>query len=55
MPDAFREDIALNALATGQAPDFHVPVQRLHQRPSAEQVDANRLRWEEDGVSAKMS
>jgi len=46
VPSEFKDDIALNALADNQPPDFHVPTQRLLQRPSAEEVEANRRRWD---------
>jgi ferredoxin len=54
VPDAFHEDIALNALAKGPPADFHVPTQRLLRRPSAEEIDANRLRWEPQGEVSKL-
>lgn len=45
IPDEFREDIALNALSAQRSKGFHVPVERLREVPSREQVDANKRRW----------
>ena len=55
VPDAFRDEIALNALAEGHPPDFHVPTQRLLMRPSADAVEANKRRWEVDSSEDKPS
>ena len=55
VPGTFRDDIALNALASGQSPDFHVPTQRLLCRPSAEEVAANRQRWEPELTAPKLA
>jgi ferredoxin len=54
VPEAFKDDIALNALASGQPPDFHVPTQRLLRHPTAEEIDANRRRWEPEHASSKL-
>jgi len=46
VPEGFHDDIALNALADHHPAGFHVPIQRLLQHPSSEEVEANRRRWE---------
>ena len=45
VPGAFIEDIALNALADKQPPGYDVPVARLHARPTAAEVEANKRHW----------
>lgn len=45
VPGAFREDIALNAQAEDRSRGFHVPVERLHARPSEQELDANWARF----------
>jgi len=44
VPAPFHEDVALNAKAADRT-RFHVPVERLHARPSAEEVAANWARF----------
>jgi hypothetical protein len=39
------DDIALNALASINSPDFHVPVERLRRHPASEEVDENKRKW----------
>ena len=46
VPAAFHDDIALNAKAAKTA-DFQVPVERLRTKPSPEEVDRNRQKWQE--------
>lgn len=45
VPAAFQEDVALNALAADRSRGFHVPAQRLHARPSLEEIEANWARF----------
>jgi ferredoxin len=45
VPAAFEDDIALNARAEHRGQGFHVPVERLHRRPSAEEIAANWRKW----------
>jgi ferredoxin len=45
VPAAFQADVALNALSANRERGFHVPVERLHARPSLEEVQANWARF----------
>lgn len=45
VPAAFHADIALNALAANRDQGFHVPVDRLHARPTEEELAANWARF----------
>lgn len=45
VPAAFKDDIALNALASIGNPDFHVPVERLRRTPTFGEVDDNKRKW----------
>lgn len=45
VPPEFAEDVALNALAHSRAGEFDVAVNRLTERPSPEEVEANKRKW----------
>ena len=45
VPEAFRDDIALNALSADRTAGFHVPVERLRRGASSEDVERNKTRW----------
>jgi ferredoxin len=45
VPEAFKDDIALNARASIDSPDFHVPVERLRRQATPEAVDENKRKW----------
>jgi ferredoxin len=45
VPARFREDIALNVLASTRNAEFHVPVQRLLRGATRDEVDENKRRW----------
>jgi ferredoxin len=45
VPDAFRDDIALNAVTAERPEEFHVPLVRLLRGATPEQVEANKARW----------
>lgn len=45
VPDAFRDDIALNAIVAERRDEFHVPSERLVRRPSVDEVELNKRRW----------
>ena len=45
VPAAFEEDVALNAKASVDSPEYHVPTERLRRRASTEEVRQNFARW----------
>ena len=45
VPAPFAEDVELNARASVDSADYHVPVERLHRRPSADEIRQNFARW----------
>jgi len=45
VPDAFRPDVALNALVRERRDEFVLPDVTPKKRPSYEEVDANKERW----------
>lgn len=55
VPFAFRDDIALNAIAGERPAEFVVPTARLTRQVSAEEVLANRLKWTQPSVPAKQT
>ena len=46
VPARFRDDIALNALASTRNSEFHVPVERLLRGATRDEVDENKRRWD---------
>jgi ferredoxin len=53
VPRLFREDIALNARALERPRDFVSAVLRKRPKPTAEEVEANREKWEEASRAAE--
>ena len=45
VPARFRDDIALNELASTRNAEFHVPVTRLLRGATREEADENKRRW----------
>jgi ferredoxin len=45
VPEAFRDDIAQNAIAAEHPQEFHVPLVRLLRGATPAQVKANKARW----------
>ena len=45
VPEAFRDDIALNKLSFTRNSEFHVPVERLRRGATPDEVDENKRRW----------
>ena len=47
VPAAFAADIALNAITTARPDEFVEATTHPHPKPSADEVDANKRRWQE--------
>ena len=45
VPEVFREDIALNARCVDTKDDFSVPEVEEKEKPSPEQIEANKQKW----------
>ena len=45
VPEVFREDIALNARCVDAKADFEVPEVEEKEKPSPEQIEANKEKW----------
>jgi ferredoxin len=45
VPEAFRDDIAQNAVTTERPDEFHVPLTRLLRGATRAEVEANKARW----------
>ncbi len=45
VPAAFEDDVALNAKASVDSKEYHVPTERLLRKASAEEVRQNFARW----------
>jgi len=52
VPKVFADDIALNAIVAARPHDFVEAAIRTRPKPSSEQVDENRRRWEIAGEAA---
>jgi ferredoxin--NADP+ reductase len=50
VPHAFKEDIALNAIAAERPHEFSVPTARLARPATPEAVEQNKLKWIKPGV-----
>ncbi len=56
VPEAFHDDVELNAVTAARPTEFSVPVLRLRARPAhptAEQVAENRRKWESSSRDAR--
>jgi len=45
IPEVFKDDIALNALAAKNPHDFHFPIIKVTAKPTHEEVEMNKQRW----------
>ena len=45
VPEVFRDDIALNARCVDAKDDFSVPEVEEKEKPSSEQIEANKEKW----------
>jgi ferredoxin len=50
VPAAFRDDVALNAISAERPTEFVEAASRNRPRPTSEQVEENRRRWEASGL-----